>query len=154
MRVYDSSSFLSVSMRGAAIAVLGLCFADAPASADYADPFTTEVNRMSDDQFEIQARGNSRLPLELLQKAAFVKAAWVTLDAASNAFRINKSLRRTITSRRSRSIKSFAVSIEIKIHKPGQITDREGRWYDARKIVLDVGEPLKLELKKFVEQNK
>jgi len=79
-------------------ALLVFCLAGSNAVADFSDPFTTEVNSISASEFEIQARGSSGLPLKLLRRAALLKAAQVAIEAKAVAFRIVKSLKRTITS--------------------------------------------------------
>jgi hypothetical protein len=151
---FGFKSLLPRCSRAPIYALLVFCLAGSNAVADFSDPFTTEVNSISASEFEIQARGSSGLPLKLLRRAALLKAAQVAIEAKAVAFRIVKSLKRTITSRRSRSIKSFAVSIEIKVSERGQVPLADEKWYNAQNVIDKLEAPLRIELNKFLEQKR
>lgn len=127
-------------------------FVGAAHAADFSDFFATDVTTTGTDTYLVEARGNRQLPEDLLKKAAFLKAAEVTLDSGAYGFRILKAMRRTITSRRGSRAKSFAIYLDIETRQAGEPPPKGEKWYPARRVVKGLEAKLKAALEKIESQ--
>jgi hypothetical protein len=117
------------------VILAGFCISIEGALAAYDDALHTEVNETGEGRFEVDARGNSTLPLEFIRQAALLRAAEATLKSGAPAFRILRGQKRTITRRRPPYTKSFAIFIEVETKKAETPPSPDQKWLDAKKVV-------------------
>ena len=109
----------------------------------------TAVRPTGPDSFVVEARGSKILPLDLIRKSAFLKAAEFTFDTSATRFRVVKATRGDASSSPAGSKKIFTILLDIKTDRTGQPPAADEAWYSAQNVVEGLKPELKLALEKI-----